>query len=252
MNFPKYLDRHDVGVSAPTFCGREVRGVVLDLDGTLISTTVDFRLMKQRVVSVIAALDVPASVLDRERTTADNIERAVIYLSSSGRGDEVSGMLASMSEVMNRTEMERVSQTVQIKGAGECLERLRGAGLRTGLLTRGSRNYAIAALSHAGLDHEFNAMVCRDDFPEEEAKPNGKAMIRMAGMLSLRPEECVLVGDHAMDLSCARSASSGFIGVLSGAYGRAQWSESGCTVVIDSVTLLPDLLLEHKPYEPMR
>jgi phosphoglycolate phosphatase-like HAD superfamily hydrolase len=33
--------------------GRPVRGVVLDLDGTLVNTTVDFVLMKRRVVDAL-------------------------------------------------------------------------------------------------------------------------------------------------------------------------------------------------------
>ena len=152
-------------------------------------------------------------------------------------------MLQRMREVMNRTELERVAETTPVPGALECLTRLKGAGLRTGLLTRGSRNYALAALRHAGLDHSFDSMVCRDDFPEEEAKPNGKAMLRMAGMLGLLPEDCILVGDHAMDRSCALSVSSGFIGVLSGSYRKEEWSMNGCAVIIDSVAALPDLLL---------
>ncbi len=104
----------------------------------------------------------------------------------------------------------------------------------------------MAALHHAGLGFRFDATICRDDFSEDEAKPNGKAMVRMAGMLRLRPEDCVLVGDHAMDLSCARSSSAGFIGVLSGTFRRDDWSRHGCEVVIESVEALPRLLLEQK------
>lgn len=226
--------------------GRPVRGVVFDLDGTLVNTTVDFGLMKRRVVASLIDQGIPSSVLDGGRTTADNLDRAIAYLTAQGMAARIDEVCRAISEAMNQTELERVSETTAVAGARGCLAELGTAGLRIGLLTRGSRRYALSALDHAGLGFRFDATVCRDDFPEDEAKPNGKAMIRIAGMLGLRPADCVLVGDHAMDLSCARSASAGFIGVLSGTFGSEDWSRHGCDVVIDSVGKLPCLLLEQK------
>jgi phosphoglycolate phosphatase len=104
----------------------------------------------------------------------------------------------------------------------------------------------MAACTMQAAASSSDASVCRDDFPEEEAKPNGKAMVRIAGMMGLRPEDCVLVGDHAMDLKCARSAPSGFVGVLSGSFKSEDWSRHGCDMVIDNVGMLPRLLLEQK------
>jgi phosphoglycolate phosphatase len=234
------------GVRNPMFRGKRVRGVVLDLDGTLVNTTVDFGLMKQRVATELVSLGIPSSLLDGGRTTAENLDRSVGYLSSHGREGEIGMVRLRLGEVMNRTELERVSGTTAVSGAVECLDRLRARGLRTGLLTRGSRAYALAALRYSGLDMNFDAVVCRDDFPEEEAKPNGKAMTRIVSMMGLRAEECILVGDHAMDLHCARSVSSGFVGVLSGSFGSEDWSRSGCETVIESVALLPQLLFDQK------
>ncbi|MDW5562606.1 MAG: HAD hydrolase-like protein [Methanomassiliicoccus sp.] len=231
---------------APMLYGREVRGVVLDLDGTLVNTTVDFIIMKKRVTAELVDRGIPTSLLDPKRTTADHIERAADYLEAKGRGEEVGNLHRSLREIMNNTEMEHVSATTAVPGAGECLGRLREGGLKLGVLTRGSRGYALAALRHAGLDMHSEAIVCRDDFPEEEAKPNGKAMVRTAGLMSLRPAECILVGDHAMDLACARSVSASFVGVLSGSFRAEDWARSGCEVVIDSVASLPGLLFDGK------
>lgn len=233
----------------PLLCGRPVRGVVFDLDGTLVNTAVDFALMKRRVFHSLVAHGIPRSMLDPGRTTADNLGRAADYLAAQGRGGEIKEVHRASGEAMNGTELERVAETTAVDGAGECLSHLRDAGLLIGLLTRGSRAYALAALHHAGLTTGFDAMVCRDDFPEDEAKPNGKAMVRIAGMMGLRPEECVLVGDHAMDLACARSVSASFVGVLSGSFESGDWSRDGCEVVIDSVGVLPELLFGQKPYE---
>jgi phosphoglycolate phosphatase len=158
-----------------------------------------------------------------------------------GREGEIAGIDRRVTELMNQTEMERVSETVPVPGAREALREIRELGLRTGLLTRGSREYALAALRYAGLSDELEAIVCRDDYPEEEAKPNGKALYRVAALLDVEARECLLVGDHLIDLNCARSASAPFIGVLTGAFGEENWSQHDA-VTIASVASLPGCL----------
>ena len=227
----------------PIFCGKAVKGVVFDLDGTLIHTTVDFTMMKRQMIDSLLSRGIPASLLDVRHTTMENMESAITYLSAGGREEEVPEVRAMVGEMMSRTELERVSATTAVEGASECVHLLSLAGLKIGMLTRGSRAYALEALRYGGLDMGFDAMVCRDDFPEEEAKPNGKAMIRMASMLGLRPVDCLLVGDHSMDMHCARSSGAAFVGVLTGAFGMVEWSRDGCEHTISSIRQLPELLL---------
>jgi len=222
---------------------RKPLAVVFDLDGTLINSTVNFGLMRLRIVGGLIAHGIPASELEGGRTTADDLAKAVNYLKANGLGGKVPQLHRAMSDIMNMTEIEHVADTTPIEGAEDCLASIEGAGLAIGILTRGSRAYAQAAIHYAGLDLMTVPMICRDDFPEEEAKPNGKAMERIAGMMGLKAVDCVLVGDHGMDLSCARSVSAGFIGVLSGTFGCDDWIRAGCSVFIDSVRSLPDLLL---------
>jgi phosphoglycolate phosphatase-like HAD superfamily hydrolase len=226
-----------------TFCGRTVKGVVFDLDGTLIHSTVDFTMMKRRIIDSLLSQGVPSSLLDVHHTTLENTEVAIAHLSAVGRKEEGREIRAMVGEMMSRIELERVSRTTAVEGAGECARLLRAAELKIGMLTRGSRAYAQEALHYAGLDMRLDAMICRDDYPEEEAKPNGMAMVRMASMLGLRPEDCLLVGDHSMDLHCARSSGASFVGVLTGAFGMEEWSQDGCERTISSVKELPDLLL---------
>ena len=148
--------------------------------------------------------------------------------------------------LMNEVEMEDVRSTTPIEGAANAIERLRAKGLKVAVLTRGSRAYTLASLKVSGMTDIFDAIVCRDDFPESEAKPNGKAMRRVAAQMKIEVGECVLLGDHEIDLRCARESGAGFIGVLSGAFDRSDWSGLGCDV-IDSVAELDDLIDGRSP-----
>lgn len=219
-----------------------VRAVVFDMDGTIINSTVDFRKMKKGMIQELGAMGVPTSLLDPGQTIVVLISRVEAYFVSEGRGEELPRLRAWVNDLMNRTELERVEETTPVDGARDVLLLLRRRGYRLGLLTRGSRAYAVEALRVAGIDIGFDVMVCRDDYPEEEAKPNGLAMKRICQMMGTPVEECLLVGDHLIDLSCARSSASKFLGVLTGAFKEEDWGENECFDVIDSVRSLPSLL----------
>lgn len=223
-----------------------IKSIVFDMDGTLIHTTVDFRKMKGALVLRLETMGVPPHLRDPRDVIATILPAAESYLISEGRDGDLPSLRTWISEVMNRTELERVEETTPVRGAREVLPLLRERGYRLGLLTRGSRAYASEALRVAGLDIGFDAVVCRDDYPETEAKPNGVAMKRMADMLGVPVEQCLLVGDHLIDLSCARSSSARFVGVLTGAFGKEDWERAECVDVVDSVLSLPDLLRSAK------
>ena len=72
MDLTKYPEGDEDSVIVPRNLGRRVRGVVFDLDGTLINSTVNFGLMRLRIVGGLIAHGIPASELEGGRTTADD------------------------------------------------------------------------------------------------------------------------------------------------------------------------------------
>ena len=181
-------------------------------------------------------------MLDEKNTIASNLQICYRFLSEKGSSEASRSLFQEASQIMNMIEMLRVEQTQPVSGANEAVHCLRDEGYSLAVLTRGSRHYTEAALKATGLGAYFAITVCRDDYPDEEAKPNPISLARAADKLSLTKEECLLVGDHAMDLECARSAGSGFVGVLSGASDLSTWSRFGMVTIIQDVSCLPDLL----------
>ncbi len=216
------------------------RGVIFDLDGTLIHTTIDFAAMKSGVLRILVEAGVPRGALDPLRTTTENQLRGVAYL--AGHGGDAEGALDRTSALMSDVEMHGVLATRPINSAAAAVAALRGMHLRVGVLTRGSRAYSTQALRSADLWHLIEWMVCRDDFPEEEAKPSSLALHRAAAGLGLKAEECIMVGDHLMDLECARAAGSAFAGVLTGSGDEALWRREGVRLIVADVGELPHLL----------
>jgi HAD superfamily hydrolase (TIGR01549 family) len=224
-------------------------GIIFDLDGTLIESTIDFNLMRSRVIRYLAEL-VSDVLLEGSDTIANNVERARKDLERREGSAFVKTMEQHVEGICNEVEMKDVEASKEIPGARKVLQYLTANGHKVGILTRGSREYAEKALQVAGLDHMYDAMVCRDDHAPIEAKPHPEALRRAAIALGLPTESCIFVGDHLMDLECARSAGSEFIAVLSGHQGREGWEAHGVGVVLSSVEGIPELLERRERSRP--
>jgi len=222
-----------------------IEGLVFDLDGTLIHSTIDFHLMRHQTFERMREAGVPDTVLDKTKTITQNLNISLQYLSEGGSFEAAKSLRSDAGKIMSEIEMLKVSQTQAVPGTSKAISFLINEGYSVAVLTRGSRRYTEAALAASGLTGYFPNIVCRDDHPDEEAKPNPISMARTAGKLGVTMEKCLMVGDHAMDLECARSAGAGFIGVLSGATDRLTWTRLGNVTVIPDVSCLPDLLTRH-------
>jgi HAD superfamily hydrolase (TIGR01549 family) len=224
-----------------------IKAIVFDLDGTLIASSIDFRIMRDRIISFLRSHGIPEEMLDANDTVTNNLGRFRSFMKVRGQASTLEEMEPAIDSLLIEVELENVERSSQLKGAEEALETIKEDGFLIGLLTRGSRTYTMKALMSSGLDYRhFDVIVCRDDFPASDAKPNSRAMENVANSLGLSPRECLMLGDHPIDMLCARNAGSTFVGVLSGWSDDSTWKEKGCGNVIDSVASLPAWLLERK------
>ncbi|NLI73885.1 MAG: HAD family hydrolase [Euryarchaeota archaeon] len=221
--------------------GRPIKAVVLDFDGTLVHSTVDFSKMKHKLIDEMRNMGIPKSALDPSITVTENMENIHSFLISSDNSVAWETVECLASEMMENAEMENVHLTRPIKGAKETILKLKHMGFKVGMLTRGSRRYATAAIKYAGLDGIIDKQMFRDDNGEREAKPNPISLHRMANSLGLPVRKCLMVGDHSIDSICANSAGAAFIGVLTGSFTEEDWKQFGCYYT-NSVADLPTLL----------
>lgn len=212
-----------------------IRAVVFDLDGTLIYNHTNFMKMRKCVVEELVSEGIPEEILDGNDIIVNNMAQAEKYAKENGI--DVSKLYSATGEIMSRVEMETVDFTTPVEGALDTIISLQNECYKTGILTRGSRQYAESALKAANLDIEFDVFICRDDYPEEEAKPSPIAMQRAAEKMMVEVSECLYLGDHAIDMRCAVSAGAQFLGVLTGAYTAEDWKKINAEYVNDITSL---------------
>jgi HAD superfamily hydrolase (TIGR01549 family) len=213
--------------------------VIFDLDHTLVKCDIDFSEMKTQMLGYLEGnLKLPLG-LGINRSTYEIISRTVEYLQENDRSDAVPGIIKEINRIMTDTEMKYVSKATLIEGATETLGKLKRAGLRIGILTRSCRDYTNQVLKSTGLSTLVDEVAARDD--SDNPKPDPVQVYGLMEKMKVGSEEVVMVGDHPIDLICAKNAGIEFIGVLTGSWETGQRKQLG-PVTIPSVKELPALL----------
>jgi len=222
-----------------------VKGIIFDLDGTLIHSVIDFRKMKGKMIEYLTSKGVDQGLLSPNETNVVLLSKSEKNLAEKGiLKDEIKRMLEHVEEIMNEVEMESVANVREIDGAKEALKKLKEQGYKTAILTRGHHDYSVEALRNTGLLGYFDLILGREETPKP--KPYPEALEYTAKLLKLSTNELILVGDHPIDLECAKNARVRFIGVLTGSAKTETWGEAGCSEVLPGVKELPEYLEKAK------
>ena len=155
-----------------------VRGMVFDLDGTLIDSALDFDLIRHDMG------------LPRGRPILE-------ALAEIPEGDDKDRMRA----VLRSHELAGADRAVLFPGVSEALAFLRDQKIPTGILTRNSRESTERVLSRLGL--LFDQVLTREDAPP---KPDPTGLITICQRWQLNPAAVPFCGDYRFDLEAGRAA----------------------------------------------
>lgn len=200
-----------------------IKAVGFDMDGTFMHTHVDYAKLARVVDDELASLGVPPECIDFNDGSKLEMESGIRWLIEHGRGHLAAGIRQRVGDRATAVEMEHADEAEPFPGSVETLRELQARGYPVGILTRGGRHYAETVLGGAGVLREFDALVARDDFPEDEAKPSPKALQHLGERLGVRPQDILYLGDSKVDWLTAQAVGAPFIGVLSGGYTAADW-----------------------------
>ena len=224
-----------MGIDKPSIDTSKIKGVIFDLDDTLILSTVDYARFKRLIIERISSTGGDdAGRYDPSEGILALIERYCVTMAERGESEErIAAELAEFDGIIDGVELERINETKEIPGAKDLLTLLRTHGIKVGVLTRGCEAYASAVLKLTGMDELVDAVECRNS--HIPPKPNPESYWRLVERLGLRPDETVLVGDHTIDIICAHRAGVPFIGVRTGDMSEEELRESGSAMVFESV-----------------
>jgi phosphoglycolate phosphatase len=220
------------------------KGIVFDLDGTLVNSDVDFVKMKRNMIAVLEEYGTPKGVLTPQMTTVVILEYAEKYWEKQGKLESERVWLRNeMTRLMDKVELEAVESLTMIPGTSDAIRKLRKMGYRLAILTRGHHEYAVRALEKTGMLGDFELILGRGETPQP--KPYAEAMLHAAKLMKFKLDEIFLVGDHHIDSTCAVNAKCHFIGVATGPRQDRAWEFNKPEIILPSVADLPAYLAEH-------
>jgi phosphoglycolate phosphatase len=219
----------------------EIKGIVFDLDGTLIHSAIDFPKMKLRMIEILEDNDVPRGMFTPKQTTVVIMAKAEEIWKEQGKEEaEVAEIREALEETMNRAELEVVSNIEEVEGTSDALKSLKEKGYKLAILTRSHHAYATEALKKIGVYQCFDLILGRDETPKP--KPYPEALRHTSKLMGLGIEEIIFVGDNHIDHASAVNAQCLFVGVRTGPRGDDSWAQSWPEIMLDSVGDLPGYL----------
>ena len=156
-----------------------IRGIIFDLDGTLVDSQLDFTAMREEMQ------------LDEGEPILEAMEKL-----SEPR-------LSECRKILSRHEQQGVECSTKIAGVDEMLAWIDQQGLRRAVVTRNSRRAATAMVAKHNL--HFDPLWTREDGPQ---KPDPWAIQETCRRWAVLPAEVVMVGDFRFDIESGQRAGS--------------------------------------------
>ncbi|MCC6143176.1 MAG: HAD-IA family hydrolase [Candidatus Hydrogenedentes bacterium] len=202
-----------------------IRGVLFDLDGTLIDST----------DAIVDSFYYTLDRLGEPRPPRGAIVSSIGHLLE----DQFRIMLPEYdADECARIYREHYSQvacemTSLLPGGRDALETLADAGLRLGFATSKKRVYAEMILDHLGVLDYFAARIGPDDV--QHAKPHPEAVLMAAEQLVLSSSEIFFIGDTHFDVEAGHAAGARVLCVTTGYATRDALEALDAEAVYDSL-----------------
>jgi HAD superfamily hydrolase (TIGR01549 family) len=202
-----------------------VRGLIFDLDGTLVDTVYAHVLAWHRALAE-AGLPIEAWRIHRKigmsgglftRAVAREVGRALDE-------EEVGAVQRRHGELFRELQPERRP----LPGAAALLRYLSEAGIPWGIATSGRRPEIDASLEVLGVGPDA---VVVERGHVARAKPEPDLFLACAERLGLPSDQCYVIGDAVWDLLAARRAGMLSVGMLTGGYGEDELIRAGAFLV---------------------
>ncbi len=183
----------------------EIKGVIFDLDGTLIDsyplTTLAFKEVLKKWGNI--------ELTEDEIYLSFGPPEKVIFKRFVGE-DKLEECYLDYVKIF-----EKNSKDIKVfKGVREVLEELKRLEIPSGIFTGRGRELSIKLLQLKELSQFFKEIVSSEDVPNPKPHPDGVEEI--CRRLGLKPSNCLHVGDSFMDIRAGKGAGAITAGALWG------------------------------------
>lgn len=212
----------------------EIRGVILDMDGTLVDTNdahaqswVDA--LRSHGFAVTLEIVRPLIGLGGDKL----LPRLTGHTKDSDLGKAIS------TERSTRFERDHLPSVRPFPRVAELLDRMHDAGLTVLIASSSKRDHLDALIERAGISGRVDGVVSASDV--EESKPDPDVIEAALAKLGLPASQAIMIGDTPYDIEAAAR-----VGVRTIAFKSGGWPDAGLTGAIAIYADVADLLARYE------
>lgn len=216
---------------------KKYKGIIFDLDGTLLNTVYD---LADSVNKVMEQFGFPGHSEEEYKMKIGHGFRNLIEVSlpKEHRDNEtIEKGLASFVEIYDQKYKDR---TVPYDGIPELMEELSNRGISFAVNSNKRTDY-----TNALVDKFFSHLPFIAVFGEREGvpkKPDPASALEITEMMKLRPEEVLYIGDSKTDMLTGKNAGMDTIGVTWGFRDKQELQSNGAVYIVDRPEEILDIL----------
>lgn len=213
-----------------------IRGLLLDLDGTLVDSLPD---LLDVLNQVLGDFGVPALTAAEAKPMVGDGTLRLVERALAARGVTPDQIKPAQSRFLTLYEARPARLSRLYAGVPEALTALEAAGWVCAVCTNKPERATRVMLSELDLDRFFRAVITGDTLPQK--KPDPAPMRAALAALEVPPHRAIAVGDHPNDLLAARGAGLRAVFARYG-YGTLTPDLPRPAGVIDAFADLPEAL----------
>lgn len=212
-----------------------IKACIFDLDGTLVDTLADIASMMN---SFLTQRGWPVFSVDAYRFKVGrglaNLIREAVPEDQVSRVDEFYPLLLEAYSALG------IGTSRPYPGVTDALRHLAASGVGLAVVSNKPDLITIDMMRTLFPDLSFAYVHgSRDGVP---SKPDPTTALEAAAACGARPDECLFVGDTAIDMNTARAAGMKAVGAAWGFRGADELREAGADILIQSMDELPTLV----------
>ena len=218
---------------------RKIKLVIFDLDGTLIDSLAD---IAEAANDALGELSLPTHAVDSYKYFVGNgLENLVRRIAEPECSSRLRALLVASFKKNYEKNWNR--STRPYPGIEEMLNALETLAVKTGVLSNKPHAFTLECIAEFFPEHRFAQVFGqRSGIP---IKPDPAGALDLSSRCGLAPDNCLFVGDSAVDILTGKAAHMLTAGVTWGFRERLELERAGAEFITDNPAELIRIVLEH-------
>jgi len=203
------------------------KGVIFDLDGTLLNTLID---LQESVNGVLTKYNFPTHHIDEYKYFLGN---GIEVLTRKAFPKDINDIEFPkyLEEVKAEYSSRQTSKTKPYDGIIDLLKELNNQSIKIAILSNKPNEFARPTVAHFFNDIKFEVVFGARQ--EVARKPSAEAVTEILDVFGLKKEECLFIGDSETDMQTGVNAGMQAVGVSWGFRTVDEMKDNGASFIID-------------------